>query len=130
MDRARTAGARDVPRVAELWSQAWAYGVFAVLYPIFFQISTVLMKYLVDAEAGLYGIALAVMTAMYLIPATIYQKYLLSKLHRWAAHDKPKFWMVYRKGNIGMLALGIVVGPRWRRARGRCRWCSAKPIAA
>jgi len=51
-----------------------------------------------------------VMSAIYLIPVTIYQKFLLAKLHRWAAHDKPKFWMVYRKGNMSMLALGLLIG--------------------
>ncbi|NUS38010.1 MAG: oligosaccharide flippase family protein [Lysobacter sp.] len=99
-----------VPDMAELWSQAWAYGVYAALYPVFFQISTILLKYLAgDTQAGLYSIGLAVMTAIYLIPATIYQKFLLAKLHRWAAHDAPKFWAVYRQGNIGMLLLGLLV---------------------
>ena len=98
------------PGTGELWSQAWAYGVFAILYPVFFQISTILLKYLhSDAQAGMYSIALAIMTAIYLIPATIYQKYLMSKLHRWAAHDEPKFWAVYRQGNVAMFLLGVVV---------------------
>ena len=98
------------PRVRELWSQAWAYGLFAVLYPVFFQVSTILLKYLgSDAQAGRWAIALAIMTAIYLIPATIYGKFLLPKLHRWAAHDKPKFWLVYRRGNVGMFLLGIAV---------------------
>lgn len=99
------------PRVREVWAQAWPYGMVAVLYPVFFQVSTILLKYLgSDAQAGMYSIALAVMTAIYLIPATIYQKFLLSKLHRWAVHDVPKFWAVYRRGNVGMLLLGIVIG--------------------
>lgn len=99
------------PRVRELWSQAWPYGLAAVLYPVFFQVSTILLKYQAgDAQAGAYSIALAVMTAVYLIPQTVYQKYLLSKLHRWAAHDPPKFWAVYRRGNVGMLALGAFIG--------------------
>jgi len=98
------------PSVARLWSQAWAYGVEATLYPIFFQISTVLLKYLTgNAQAGIFGIALGVMTAIYLIPATVYQKFLLSKLHRWAVHDPEKFWKVYRHGNIAMLASGVLV---------------------
>lgn len=98
------------PGVADVWSQAWAYGVYAALYPVFFQISTILLKYIQgDAQAGMYAIALAVMTAIYLIPATIYQKFLLGKLHRWAAHDKPKFRLVYRKGNFVMFALGIAI---------------------
>ena len=98
------------PRVSELWSQAWAFGMIAILYPVFFQVSTILLKYLgSDKQAGFWAIGLAVMTAIYLIPATIYQKFLLSKLHRWAAHDPVKFWMVYRRGNVGMFALGILV---------------------
>jgi O-antigen/teichoic acid export membrane protein len=50
------------------------------------------------------------MTAIYLLPATVYQKYLLSKLHRWAVHDKAKFWRVYRQGNMAMLASGLAIG--------------------
>ena len=103
--------AAPAPGIRELWSQAWAYGVYAALYPIFFQISTILLKYLDgDAQSGLYSIGLAVMTAVYLIPTTIYQKFLLAKLHRWAAHDRDKFWLVYRRGNVGMLLLGLLVG--------------------
>jgi len=99
-----------VPGVGAVWSEAWAYGVYAALYPVFFQISTILLKYLSgDADAGIYAIALAVMTAIYLIPATIYQKFLQGKLHRWAAHDKPKFRHVYRKGNIAMFVLGLAI---------------------
>ena len=81
-------GTVQEPRVSELWSQAWPFGMVAVLYPVFFQVSTILLKYLGgDTQAGFWAIGLAVMTAIYLIPATIYQKFLLSKLHRWAAHD-------------------------------------------
>lgn len=107
----RVAAAPASPGVMTLWSQAWAYGLAAVLYPVFFQISTVLLKYLGDdAQAGRYGVAMAVMTAIYLLPATIYQKFLLSKLHRWAVHDKRKFWRVHRLGNRGMLAGGLAIG--------------------
>lgn len=100
-----------VPGAYELWSQALPYGLAAALYPVFFQVSTVMLKYLgSDAEAGIFGISMAVMAAIYLIPTTIYQKYLISKLHRWASHDRPKFWLVYRRGIVSMLALGTVVG--------------------
>ncbi|MGX5732408.1 lipopolysaccharide biosynthesis protein [Pseudoxanthomonas beigongshangi] len=100
-----------LPGVRELCAQAWPYGMAAVLYPVFFQIGTVLLKYLAgDAAAGHFGIALAVMTAIYLFPATVYQKFLLSKLHRWAVHDKPRFRQVYRWGGIAMLASGIAGG--------------------
>jgi hypothetical protein len=109
---------RPLAKCLHLWSQAWAYGLQAVLYPIFFQISTVLLKYLNgNTQAGIFGVALGVMTAIYLIPATLYQKFLLSKLHRWAVHDPKKFWMVYRHGNIAMLVSGVLIGGA---SRGRC----------
>jgi O-antigen/teichoic acid export membrane protein len=109
--RPATTMTQPSPSVAHLLSQAWAYGMEASLYPIFFSISTVLLKYLNgNAQAGIFGIALGVMTAIYLIPSTLYQKFLLSKLHRWAAHDQPKFWAVYRYANIAMLVSGILVG--------------------
>lgn len=100
-----------VPGIAALWSQSWVFGATALLYPVFFQIGTVLLKYLdSNVQAGHYGIAMAVMSAIYLIPSTIYQKYLMAKLHRWAVHDKPKFRMVYRQGIMGMFTLGLLVG--------------------
>jgi O-antigen/teichoic acid export membrane protein len=98
------------PTMRYLWSQAWAYGMQSVLFTIFFQISTVLLKYLNgNKQAGIFGVALGVMTAIYLIPATLYQKFLLSKLHRWAVHDPVKFWMVYRHGNVAMLVSGVLL---------------------
>ena len=107
-----TALTRDIgrPDARMLFRQAWPYGVAAMLYPVFFQIGTVLLKYLRgDAEAGVFGIALAVMTAIYLFPTTIYQKFLLARLHRWAVHDRTRFRQVYRLGCIGMLASGLLV---------------------
>jgi O-antigen/teichoic acid export membrane protein len=99
------------PGMATLWRHAWPYGVAALLYPVFFQIGTVLLKYLSgDAEAGMFGIALAVMTAIYLLPTTVYQKFLLARLHRWAVHDRARFRQVYRLGCIGMLASGLAIG--------------------
>lgn len=101
----------EVPGVWQLAKQAWPYGMAAVLYPVFFQIGTVLLKYLAgDAAAGHFGIALAVMTAIYLFPATVYQKFLLSRLHRWAVHDRPRFRQAYRWGTRAMLASGCMVG--------------------
>lgn len=103
--------AGPAPSMARLWSLSWAYGLDASLYTIFFSISIVLLKYLDgNAQAGIFGIALGVMMAIYLIPTTIYQKFLLSKLHRWAAHDTDTFWKAFRYGSMAMLALGLLVG--------------------
>lgn len=100
----------QAPRLAELYSQAWPYGLSMALYPIFFQVSTVLLKYLAGNEhAGRYAVALAILMATYLLPSTVYQKFLLAKLHRWATHDRKKFWRVYRVGNVAMGFSGLLI---------------------
>lgn len=105
------AAQESAPGAWDVWRHAWPYGAAAALYPVFFQVSTVLLKYLgSDAQAGLFGISMAVMTAIYLIPSTVYHKFLLSKLHRWAAHDRPRFWMVYRRGVALMFLFGLAIG--------------------
>ena len=94
------------PSTGELWAQAWPYGLAALLYPVFFQIGTVLLKYLDgNAAAGQFGVALAVMTAIYLFPSAVYQKFLLARLHRWATHDRATFARVYRLGKDGREAV-------------------------
>jgi len=109
--RREVEGPVEIPRVRDVWSQAWAYGLVSVLYPVFYQVSTILLKYLgSDAQAGRWAIGLAILTAIYLIPATIYHKFLFAKYHRWAVHDIPKFWAVYRRTNVLMTLLGIAVG--------------------
>ena len=48
--------------------------------------------------------------AIYLIPATIYHKFLFGKLHYWAAQNPPKFWLVYKRSNVALFALGLLIG--------------------
>jgi O-antigen/teichoic acid export membrane protein len=94
----------------DVWRQAWPFGAAAILYSIFIQVSTVLLKYMDDdARAGMFGIAMAVMMAIYLIPTTVYQKFLLGKLYRWSAQDPLKFWSMYWKGVVVMLSAGLLI---------------------
>jgi O-antigen/teichoic acid export membrane protein len=97
--------------IRAVWRMGWAYGLSALLYPVFFQVGTVMLDRMAGPrEAGLFGIGLGVMTAVYLLPATVYQKYLLSRLHRWAVHDPEKFRRVHRHGAWIMLVAGLVCG--------------------
>lgn len=94
-----------------VWHMGWAYGLSALLYPVFFQVGTVMLDRMAGPrEAGLFGIGLGVMTAVYLLPTTVYQKYLLSRLHRWAVHDPDTFRRVHRHGAWIMLVAGLSCG--------------------
>lgn len=95
-------------RVLNVARQAWPFGLATVFHLIYFQSDIILLKYISGNEvAGIYNVAFTIMAAVYLLPSVIYQKLLLPKIHRWANHDREKFYQVYRKGNIAMLVLGL-----------------------
>jgi O-antigen/teichoic acid export membrane protein len=62
-----------------------------------------------DEQAGFYNIGFVILSAIYIFPSALYQKYLMPKFHRWANHDRNRFYDVYQKGNIVMLILGIII---------------------
>ncbi len=99
------------PSMPAVYRLGWAYGLSALLYPVFFQVGMVMLDRMEGPrEAGLFGIGLGVMTAVYLLPATVYQKYLLSRLHRWSVHDPEKFRRVHFHGAWIMLLAGLLCG--------------------
>ncbi len=95
------------PKVVDVLSNSWPFGLAAFFHLIYFQSDIIFLKYIVgDKAAGYYNVAFSIMVAVYLLPGVIYQKYLLPKMHRWANHDEVKFYQVYRFGNKSMLILG------------------------
>src|SRR3546814_6954827 len=60
-----------------------------------------------DEAAVVYNVAFVIMSAVYLIPSVIYQKFLLPKIHIWANHDQETFVKAYEKGRLFMFLTGI-----------------------
>lgn len=106
----------SVKNVAE---EAWPFGLAALFNMIYSQIAVVFVKYMVgNGEAGVYNIAYTVLLATYLLPGAIFQKYLVAKIHRWDADNPEMLRRVFRKGNLIMLLLGVlimllIVGTSW-----------------
>lgn len=100
----------DFPKVGEVLTSAWPFGLAAFSNLIYYQSDIVLVKYYAgDASAGTYSVSFTVMAAFYLLPGVIYQKYLLPKMHRWANLRVEKLYEIYRVGNYIMLALGMLL---------------------
>ena len=98
----------SIVRVSDVARQAWPFALSGLFYLVYFQSAVILLKYLAsDQAAGIYNVAVTIMAAVYLLPAVIYQQYLLPKFHRWANYDRSRFLEVYRAGNGGMLLLGV-----------------------
>lgn len=98
-------------KMLELARGAWPFGLGTVFHLIYFQSDVLLLKYLKGNEvAGIYSVAFTIMIAVYLLPSSVFQKFLMPKVHRWAVHDRKKLLRVYRFGNGIMLAVGGCVG--------------------
>jgi O-antigen/teichoic acid export membrane protein len=97
------------PSLEALIRGLWPFGLAIFFQIIYYQSDIVFLKYMVGVEAaGYYNVAFSIIAAIYLLPAVIYQKYLLPKMHRWANHDQKKFFQVYELGNRVMLVLGML----------------------
>lgn len=98
------------PTVKEAFSHSWAFGLGSMFAFIYVQSDIIMVKYIAgDEQAGLYNVGFIILTALYMFPSALYQKYLLPKFHRWANHDRENFFNVYKKGNFIMLILGIII---------------------
>ena len=100
---------QDSPGMFQVAVQSWPFGLAGIFYLIYFQSDIIFLKYISGSEtAGVYNVAFLVMAVVYLLPNVVYQKFMLPKLHRWAHHDRERFYHTYRVGNVIMVALGIV----------------------
>lgn len=61
-------------------------------------------------SAGVYSLTVAILTAVYLIPTVVSQRYLLSRFHRWSVHEPDRFRRVYQASCGLLLALGGLLG--------------------
>ncbi len=96
-----------IPTVKNVFLEAWPFGLSLLFSFIYVQSDIILVKYMVgDEAAGIYNVSFIILAAVLMFPTIFYQKFLMPKLHRWANHDKKKFYEVYKKGNIVMLVSG------------------------
>src|SRR5690606_1126389 len=85
----------------------WPFGLAGVFYLAYFQSGIILVSYILgDEAAAQYGVAITIMTAIYMFASLIYQKFLMPKIHRWANQDRVMLEEVSKNGIFLMLLLG------------------------
>ncbi len=100
---------RPLPSTLRLAALAWPFGMATMFHLIYYQSDLILVNYLASsAAAGTYGVAIALMTALYLFPSIGYSRFMLHKLHRWAHHDEAMFRRAHRLGVATMFIAGTV----------------------
>ncbi|AJI93639.1 polysaccharide biosynthesis family protein [Yersinia ruckeri] len=86
--------------------KSYPYGVTIFLHLVYFQSDIVLVNWLVGAkDAGFYSVAFTLLSAAYLIPSVLYQKYLLPRVHQFSDNEDKLFYF-FKNGFIYMLLLG------------------------
>lgn len=106
---ATSSAGHNAVTMKQVAAQSWPFGLAGIFFLIYFQSDIILLKYIMgDEAAGIYNVAFVIMTAVYMLPSVIYQKFLMSKIHRWANYDQDKFYHVYRMGNWVMLIFGLL----------------------
>jgi O-antigen/teichoic acid export membrane protein len=89
--------------------ESFPFGLAGLFHLMYFQAPIILIKYFIGNEsAGYYNIAMTILMAAYLLPNTVYGKYLIPKIHRWSIHDRERLLKTYHYGNGMMLLLGCL----------------------
>lgn len=104
-----------IPSVSAVAASAWPFGLGSFLHLVHYQAAVVLVAYLAGEEAaGAYGVAVALMTALYLLPTVAYSRFIVHRLHRWAYHDRGRLRRAHGIGMLLMSSLGLAAtGLMW-----------------
>ena len=96
------------PKITSVPANSWPFALAWTFYLIYYQSNILMLNWLSGSKAaGIYYVAYTVITAIYLLPGVIFNKYLLPKQHRWAEHDRKKFFDVFCFSCKVMLCLGM-----------------------
>lgn len=93
----------------ETLKKSWPFGATVLIYIATYQIDIIVLNQLGGSkQAGLYNVALVYMSTIMILPAMVYQKYLLPRMHELAYDDTRALRELYYKGEHWMLIFGLV----------------------
>jgi len=97
-------------KTSRLYRKTWPFALATCFQLIYYQSDIIMIKLLHSpAEAGYYNVAFVIIAATYILPNTIFQRYLLPKVHHWSKHDAIKLRQVFRYGVQSMSIIGFIV---------------------
>ena len=95
--------------ILQMAKGSWPFGMATFFHLLYFQSDIIVLKYFnSDLEAGLYSAAFILISAVYILPGVIYQKFLAPKIHIWSNIDHKKMLQVFQSGNGIMLIIGCL----------------------
>ncbi|MGS4880492.1 oligosaccharide flippase family protein [Photobacterium damselae] len=89
---------------------SYPYGLSIILHLIYFQSDIFLVNKLYSSyEAGLYSLAFTLISASYLLPSVLYQKYLLPKIHQMEINNINSQKIYFYKGGLAMIIISVII---------------------
>lgn len=96
--------------VTQAAASAWPFGMSNFVFLVYFQSGVLMLANLSShTAAGVFSLGLSILTAVYLIPTVVAQRYLMVKFHHWATHQPAFFLAVFRTCNGVALVSGLIV---------------------
>lgn len=100
----------SMPSTKEVWRNAAPFGVSSLLFFAYAQSGIVVVSHFaVPEDVGAYGVAVTILSALYLLPSVLFQKLLMPRFHRWSASGDERLARAYRAGNKWIFAAGVVL---------------------
>lgn len=98
------------PTARDVVVNAFPFALSTVSYPLYFQGGLLTLSIIgTNHSTGVFSVAFLVLTAIYLLPAVTYQKYLTGRMHWWAEHDRPMFARVHRIATLALAGSGALL---------------------
>lgn len=89
----------------EIFDASWPFAVSGLGYLFLFQASLTAVQLAGgNREAGIFGLAISIVTAIYLLPRLLYQRYFLARVSRWYYHE-PKRVAIFASRFVPLIAL-------------------------
>ncbi len=97
------------PSVFQTLTEAGPFAFVTIFYIINSQGAIVIVDWLEGAAAAaVFNVAYLIVATICLVPHIVYLKFLISKLCRWAEHDRDTFAAAFHVGLPAMLLLGLL----------------------
>jgi len=100
------------PKIALLnvINNSWPFAATGFVYLIFFQSSIIVLLWLdTPSVAGIYGVSVAMISAVYLLPRILYRKLMMPRMFRWHYQNPLKLRTFFFQGVFGFALLSIPI---------------------
>ena len=109
-DFGKIKGYLEEPSLKTVLIRTTPFCLESFLFLVYYQTDLILLRYLVNEEAvGFYGASVIFLASVYLLPSVLYQKFLLTKIHRWAYEESNQFKKFIIKGAVLLFFGGVLV---------------------